>query len=82
MTTNAAIEARRCELAEWEAANRAALTGSSYTIDGLTVTRQEIESVIRPNIRRLQRTILQLEAAARGATAPAIRVANLQGPAT
>ena len=72
------IEAARCLLVEWDAAYKAALSGSDYSVDGISVTRQDVEAVIQPNRRRLQRQILQLEAAGRGAMAPSIRVANLQ----
>ncbi len=78
MATQADLEAVRCELETWDNAYTAAKDGQAYSIDGITVTRQDIEATIQPNRRRLQRQILQLEAAARGATAPSIRVARLE----
>jgi len=80
MATQADLETVRCELDTWDAAYKAAKDGQAYSIDGLTVTRQDIEATIQPNRRRLQRQILQLEAAAKGATAPSIRVARLTDP--
>ncbi len=80
MTTRADIEALECQLKEWNTAKSAAMTATSYSIDGITVTRQDLETVIQPNIRRLQRSILQAEAAINGAKAPTMRVANLQDP--
>ena len=78
--TRADIEALECQLKKWNAAKSAAVSAESYSIDGITVTRQDMESVIQPNIRRLQRSILQAEAALNGAKAPTFRVANLQDP--
>lgn len=78
MTIDTDIEQAKCELQTWENAHKAARDGSSYTIDGITVTRQDVETVIVPNQRRLRRTILQLQAAKNGAKAPSFRVANLR----
>lgn len=75
--SQADIQELRCRLAEWDKAHVAALSGSSYTVDGLTVTRQDVESVIQSNRNRLRRNIIQLEAAINGATSPSMRVANL-----
>ena len=80
MVTQADLETVRCELLTWDAAYKAAKDGAAYSVDGITVTRQDIEATIQPNRRRLQRQILQLEAAARGAMAPSFRVARLSDP--
>ena len=72
------IQELRQELAHWDAAFQAAKDGASYTIDGISVERQDMESAILPNLRRLQRAILQLEAAALGAEAPSFRVAVMR----
>ncbi len=80
MTTEADIEDLRCQLKEWDAALTAAAQGAEYSIDGITVTRQDVEGVINPNRRRLIRNIRQMEAAANGANAPSIRVARMVDP--
>ena len=74
------IAATRCLLDTWDLALKAAVSGSDYSIDGISVTRQDVETIIQPNRRRLQREINQLVAADNGATAPSFRVANLQDP--
>ena len=53
MATQADLETVRCELQTWDAAYKAAKDGQAYSIDGLTVTRQDIEATIQPNRRRL-----------------------------
>lgn len=78
MTIAQDIEKTRCELAEWQAAYDAARTGASYTIDGVSLTRQDIERTIIPQRRRLHRALRQLEAAANGAKSPSVRVAVLR----
>lgn len=72
------LQEYRQDLAHWDAALQAAKDGRSYTIDGISVERQDIETAILPNRRRLQRAILQLEAADNGAAAPSFRVAVLR----
>ena len=71
------IAGLECELGDWEAALKAARSGSDYTIDGVSVTRQDVETVIRPNIRRIKRDLLQAQAKLAGAAAPGVRVAVL-----
>lgn len=39
------IESLRAQVARWEAADAAIAAGKSYTIDGLTVTRQDATMV-------------------------------------
>jgi hypothetical protein len=80
MATQADIETLRCELEAWDKAYTAAKDGAAYSVDGITVTRQDIEGTIQPNRRRLHRQILQLEAADNGAAAPSFRVATLTDP--
>jgi len=77
MTIAQDLETRQCELAEWEAALTAARTGSSYTIDGISLTRQDVHTVLLPRVRQLRRQVRELEAAALGALAPSVRVARL-----
>lgn len=78
MSIDTDLEDARCQLKDWRAALAAARTGSSYTIDGISVTRQDVARVIQPQINRLVRSVRQLEAAKAGATAPAVRVARLR----
>lgn len=80
MTIAQDLETTRCELQEWENAYKAARSGSSYTIDGVSLTRQDVEGVIIPARRRLRRAVLQLEAAANGAKAPSFRIAVMRSP--
>lgn len=80
MTIAQDIETAQCELTEWQAALAAARGGSSYTIDGVTVSRQDVRAVIRPQINRLRRSIKQLQAAQAGASAPSVRQAVLRDP--
>lgn len=77
MTLAQDLETRKCELAEWEAALAAARSGASYTIDGVSVTRQDVPTVLLPRCRQLRRAVRELEAATLGARAPSVRVARL-----
>lgn len=73
----AELEALKCRLAEWDKALERARSGKSYTVDGITVTRQDIDTVLIPERRRVARQIVQLEAVATGAQAPSFRKAVL-----
>ena len=63
------------ELAEVDAAIKAARTGSSYAIGGRSLTRQDLPS-LHQDRARLRREIRELEAAAAGAEAPMSRIAT------
>jgi len=56
-------------LADWLSALEAASTGASYSIEGQTVTRQDIES-IRGEVRRWHNTVLAITARLQGTSRP------------
>ena len=63
------------ELGEIRAAIRAALTGSSYSIGGRTLTRQDLRE-LRSHETKLVRDIRSLEAVMKGAESPGEAVAT------
>lgn len=75
MTVAAATE----QLTEWQTALQRASSGSSYSIGGRTLTRQDITE-IRAEISRWHRTVLSLEAQAQGQVRPLGAQAAFEAP--
>lgn len=53
-------------LRQWLAALEACSSGQSYSIGGRSLTRQDVETVIRPEIQRWHNTVQALEAEGAG----------------
>ena len=58
------------QLRRWLAALEACSVGQSYSIGGRTLTRQDVDTVIRPEIQRWHVTVTALEADGAGKSRP------------
>lgn len=68
------------QLAQWMSALEACSTGANYTIAGRSLTRQDVESVIMPQVTRFHRMLASLEQAAEGTVRPMGSVASFTAP--
>ena len=75
-TTLAQAQAR---LADWQAALEAASTGSSYSIEGQTVTRQDVPT-IRAEIQRQHNTVTAIAQRLKGSVRPMGATALFNAP--
>ena len=63
------LASAQAQLASWNAALEAASTGASYSIEGQTVTRQDV-TLIRAEIRRWHNTVVAITQRLNGTTRP------------
>lgn len=63
------LASAQAQLANWQAALEAASTGASYSIEGQTVTRQDI-TLIRAEIRRWSNTVAAITQRLNGTVRP------------
>ena len=75
MSTLENVAQLEADLAELEAAMRAARTGSSYSLGGETVTRQELDALDRERTR-LVRRLTSARRVLEGARSPSVSIAN------
>lgn len=75
MATFADIAGLRKQLDEVDAAIAAARTGASYSIDGTTMTRQDLPQ-LRDERTRIQRELKETEAVLEGARNPGVVIAS------
>ena len=68
------------QLAQWMAALEACSSGANYSIAGRSLTRQDVEGVIMPQITRWHRTVTTLQQYADGTTRPLGAVASFPAP--
>ena len=73
------LASAQARLAEWMSALEAASTGASYSIEGQTLTRQDVPT-IRAEIQRWHNTVTALELRLRGCVRPMGAVAAFPAP--
>ena len=68
------------QLSEWMKALEACSSGANYSIAGRSLTRQDVEAVIMPQITRFHRMLATLEQAAEGTVRPMGAQASFPSP--
>lgn len=68
------------QLSKWMAALERCSTGETYSLGNRTLTRQDVEDVIIPQITRWHRTVASIEAANDGKSRPLAAQASFAAP--